>query len=77
MAQYMRWKLTKVMGKMMRLYLSMSLARIPNIRSGGGTGAGRGGGGAGAGGTTAPRTKQKHWCKMKVMKFIPLVELSL
>jgi len=35
MDQYIMWKLMKVMGKMILEYLSMSLARIPKIRSGG------------------------------------------
>ena len=33
--QYIRWKVMNMMGKMTRLYLSMSLARIPNSRVGG------------------------------------------
>ena len=35
MDQYIMWKLMKVMGKTILEYLSMSLARIPMIRSGG------------------------------------------
>lgn len=31
MIQYISWKQTNVIGKMRRLYLSMSLAVIPNI----------------------------------------------
>ena len=33
--QYIRWKVMNMMGKMTRLYLSMSLALIPNSRVGG------------------------------------------
>ena len=44
----MRWKLRKVMGKTILLYLSMSLAFIPKSLSGGAcTAGGAGGGGAG------------------------------
>lgn len=56
--QYISWKQTKVMGKITRLYLSMSLAVIPNIllisfgvtTETGGTIFGAGGHGAGGGG---------------------------
>jgi len=46
MDQYIMWKLMKVIGKTILEYLSISLARIPIILSGGawGTGGVRGGG---------------------------------
>ena len=45
--QYIRWKLAKNMGKMMRLYLSISLDLRPNILSPGSLGIETGGGGGG------------------------------
>jgi len=45
------WKVRKVMGKITLEYLSMSLARIPKILSGGACG---GAGGDGGGGGAAP-----------------------
>ena len=56
--QYIKWKLAKKMGKMILLYLSMSLDFIPNILSPGSAGMGTGGGGGGGGG--APRGQSGH-----------------
>ena len=59
--QYMRWKVMNMMGKMTRLYLSMSLARIPNILVGGP------GGSAGVGtGSRGARVSSRHTCARSV-----------
>ena len=55
----MRWKLRKVMGKTILLYLSMSLAFIPKSLSGGASNAG-GTGSGGAGGQPETSNSSLH-----------------